>query len=230
MRTYLLTISTIALSSIGLQAATFVISASSTTRWQDAGGVDLTRGDSSTDGDGAVVQIGYFMGVSSTKDPLTYSASDWSAFTPITGLGSPNSTAFDTTIGDNVGNPGTNSPAGTYSLGITYNDMVHSGLADPIPPAVRLGIRVFDTTADSSGNFNTVTRANDAWVLSKPHDDLAPGDDPQLVINGATPSGELAWQDGGANAFKTTINPVPEPSSSALLGLGFAALLLRRRK
>ncbi|MCP5537788.1 MAG: PEP-CTERM sorting domain-containing protein [Akkermansiaceae bacterium] len=215
--------------SFSVNAATYVISASSTTRWKDSGGSDLTRGDAGIDGDGAVIQIGYFMGVSSTKNPLTYNSSDWAAFTPITGLGSLNSGAFDTTIGDNVANPGTNAPDGMYSLGITYDDQAHNGLATPIPPAVRLGIRVYESTSDTTGKYNTVTRANDAWVLSKVHDDFAPGDDPQLVINGLTPTNELSWEDS-ANSFKTTIVPVPEPSSFALLGLGALALTFRRRK
>jgi len=210
-----------------LQAATYSIIASSTEAWKNLDGLTpLTRGDNQTDGDGAVIQIGYFLGVSTSKDTAIFSASDWASFTPITGLGSPNASSFDTTIGDNVSNPGNNAPEGMYSLGILYDDAVNNGFPASIPPEIRLGVRVFDTTDGPTGNYNIVTRFNSAWVLTKPHDDLDPAADPQLIINSST-SADLTWQDAN-NAFKTTL--VPEPSSFALLGLGGIALLFRRRK
>jgi len=229
MKLNLTLITLVAFAHTPIQAATYSISASSVIVWKDSSDSALSRGDSATDGDGSVIQIGYFLGVSSLKDTSTFTTSDWAAFTPFTGLGSPNDTAFDTTIGDNVSNPGSNAPAGMYSLGISYNDAINNGLPGTIPPEIRLGVRVYNSTEGATGNFNTVTRNNSAWVLTKPHDDFDPGSDPQLVINNTTIS-TLTWQDGGANAFKTSITAVPEPSSFALLGLGGMALLFRRRK
>ena len=55
----------------------------------DADGEALTAGGPEN-GDGAIFQVGYFQGVPEFLSPASYGGSEWSQFTPLTGIGSPN--------------------------------------------------------------------------------------------------------------------------------------------
>jgi hypothetical protein len=184
----------------------------------DMNGVALSQGVAAVNSDGRLVQLGYFTG--STGVGFT---GDW---VPITGA----STVARTSIGDSEGLTG----AGDGRIGFTT--VFHFNTNTPVvfegqtgeyttlsavtinstqpPPNQVLGIRFYDST-DTSGKFNTVEATNWNW--------LTPTDLGQIVlINLDQTSNPLVWQDGGADAFKTTISAIPEPSTYASALFGFA--------
>ena len=198
--------------SLTIQAAVFTINATTFVGVQDAAGSNLISN--------SILQIGYFAGVDSSIDPSTYTPAQWGTFTAISGIDSLNPSR-DTRTNDPFG-------LGTYTLNEEYNTGTPP---DNLPSSypVRFGVRVFDSVASTSGaNYNTVSSSVNEWALTDPTVIPAP-QAPNMLISATSDVG-LTWQDGGVNAFKTTITAVPEPSSFALLGLGGMALLFRRRK
>ena len=191
-------------------AASFTIGGGSTVAFLDSSAATISTS--------SIVQVGYFSGISTLLDPSSYSNAQWNTFTPISGIDSLNPSK-DTNV-NAVGGPGTFG----LSLGLTTG-------TDALPPTypVRLGIRVYDSTTTTTGTeFNTVSAFVNDWILNDPDVLPAPTAPNLLILSAAEPG--IAWQADGANAFKTTITAVPEPSSFALLGLGGMALLFRRRK
>jgi|TARA_B110000908_G_scaffold28204_1_gene33146 hypothetical protein len=189
-------------------AASFTIGGGSVVSWKDSGGGTIATS--------SIVQVGYFNLPDSATDPSTYSPADWDSFVAISGIDSLNASK-DTNVNDAGG-------AGTFDISLGLNSAT-----DTLPPSYnkRLGIRVYESTTATTGvNYNTVSASVAGWVLQDPDVEPAPTA-PNLIIL-ATDEPGIAWQDGGANAFQTTI--VPEPSSFALLGLGALALTFRRKK
>lgn len=188
-------------------------------------GVPLSAGGIAN-GDGAIIQIGYFMGVPAATDPATFTPADWAAFVPLTGEGSANP-HFDTTIGDGVG--GTGFPEnGFFSIGVTFDTAPATGPAATGLPAApsRIGIRYWDgISLASSTRYNVVTANNSGWILQAPSDTVIPPSNAAMDPALATGALTLVWLDN-SSPFMTSI---PEPSTS-LLGLLGALLLLRRRR
>ena len=178
---------------------------------EDASGLALTSGDANARGDGAIIQIGYF-----STDTNVFTGS----WIPIAGSLSSNPLLI-ITVGDF--NDAGAIPDGFVGQTSIFDD--GSGTDVGLPPAdTQLAVRVFDTTSEanlSTANYNTVTKSS--WLFQNLTS-------PQPTTTFTLDSINTIWQDGGANAFKTTITAVPEPSSFALLGLGGMALLFRRRK
>lgn len=177
----------------------------------------LTPGDPTVNGDGAVVQVGYFIG--SSVDNLFGTGE----FVALTGIGGLNSYYGNTSIGDDAWDLGVEYAPGYFYTSIqfvTTDPTRNQGL-----PAngTFLAIRFYNgTTLEESTHYNTVTSANASWQWKEP-----------AVI---APSGVnledfmvLVWEDPlGAGA--TTI-AIPEPATlAALFGLaGLGLALLRRR-
>ncbi len=177
---------------------------------------------------GSVVQVGFFLGIDATTNPSTFTEEQWNTFTPIVGIGSLNPMQTLAIRFANVDNPSVFGGAFAF----TDADDTPFGTTDPI----RLGFRIFDSEDPTQGEFNTVSNFEDAWVLTNQNQqDTDQG--PILRIGrsaGDTTPGDsnprLAWQDD-SSPFATTIQVVPEPSTSltALLGLGLL-IGARRRK
>lgn len=171
-------------------------------RFKDSSGVDLDAGVSTVNGDGDLVQLGYF-----STNTASFEGT-WNV-------------VYEFRIGDFYLQSGSSPvPDGEFLARAEFDD------TSPGLPAsdTQMAMRFYDGTDTATSNYNTVTHSE--WKFLTPADPT-PSDRDFDVNDG---SGTLVWQDGGANAFKTTITPVPEPSSAALLGLGMTALLLRRRK
>lgn len=180
-------------------------------------GVPLPVGGAG-DGDGAVLQIGYFASVPVGLDPASYTPADWASFIPLSGEGSSNP-SYTTSIGDG------GAPAGFYTLGVTFDDT-----DDDLPTVPsRVGIRYFDgLTVAGSSESNIVTSAHSDWIISPPSIGSTPAAaslDARVPSSPAPHEPGLVWENGETSAFKV----VPEPSST-LLGLAAGLLLCLRRR
>ena len=183
-----------------------------------ANGTTLLTAGTAADGDGSVIQLGYF----SAGTSATPFAGTW---TPLTGKGGPNSAFANTSIGDTAGNA---NGAGTFAISITFDPAITGKNANlPATAGIPLGIRVYDNTATASGNYITISGAAASWQWKLPAD--APNnpvialslDDNQLRLENGTTAGATVPASPLANTFATT-QAVPEPS--ALLLQSFAAL------
>lgn len=167
-------------------------------------GGSLARGIPNVNGDGAVLQVGYY----TMATPLNPFLGDWVA---MTGPGTP----YPTSIGDS-GYPDGLTKTGALFVAGSFTFL------EPLP-GTPLALRFYDSASLAISNyFNAVSTTDGTfnWV--------APSD-PQSVTGLSLPKTNIIWQDGSGSAFRTTI-PIPEPSSSALLALlGLGALAVRRR-
>ena len=178
---------------------------------QDASGTPLTSGDPDARGDGALIQVGYF-----SDDTATFSGT----WIPIAGLSSTNS-SLNITVGD-FDDPGA-IPDGYVGKTVVFDSTKGTNVGLPSVDT-QLAVRIYDTTSEASlgtANYNTVTHS--VWKRKG----LATPPPTTTILQ--LDSGGTVWEDSSA-PFQTSIAPVPEPSSFALLGLGAAAMLFRRRK
>ncbi len=186
-------------------------------------------GGTSADGNGDVLQLGYFTGANFTG-----------TFVPLSGQGSLNTAVIagsnpagetynQTSIGDlNANGAGD----GQYALSLDFT-LGSATSGNSLPAAgTELAIRFYNnTTIGSSTFFNTVT--DPLWLWQTPAV-------PPSTVNMSLDDAGLIWQSiaQGQNAntaFHTSIaTAVPEPSSAILLALGTAlaplGLRLRRKK
>lgn len=181
---------------------------------QDNMGNALTSGVSTVNGDGALIELGYFTGNTSSF------TGTWVALTGP----SSNNTSLITTVGDVTAQDGSIMvPDGLFAIAATFDTDIATASNDLPVAGAQLALRFYDsTTRAASSHFNTVTST--AWTFTAPAD---PAPIP-IDINLDSVSDPFVWQDS-ASPFQTTL-VVPEPSSAALVGLGGLALLLRRRR
>ena len=182
---------------------------------RDNTGTELSSGVDTANGDGALIELGYFDGGSGTF------SGNWIA---LTGPSSSNPTLV-TTVGDLSSQDGTQSiPNGLFFIQVLFDDSGSPDTTASLPAGgTQLAVRFYDSTTRASSSFyNTATNAN--WTL-KTKDSPTPS--PTLVDFDSS-NFAPAWEDS-SNPFRTTL-VVPEPSSVALLGLGSLAMILRRRR
>ncbi len=214
---------------------------SATTLLRDLNGVALTQGTANVNTDGDLVQLGYFSAGTAANNfagnwiPLTGSGATLHTSIgdspDLSGLGAGRigfSTTF--TFGTNqvkvydAGNFDTGAYATQSSISITSN----GGVGSP-PTGQVLAIRFFDTTAGTSGHYNTVS--NDNWVWASPTE--AGGGAILSPINLGQNGITLEWEDP-ANTFRTSlfVVAIPEPSTyaSAMVGFGLLGLAAMRRR
>ncbi len=167
-------------------------------------GIPLSAGIQNIDGDGAILQVGYYT-LATTINPFL---GEWVA---MTGPG----TSYVTTVGD----------GGRLAGRFKTTSLLEAGTFSFVEPAVGtpLSLRFYNSTAiTSSTYFNAVSTTSGSfnWV--------APST-PQSGMGLTLPDAAAIWQDGAGSAFRTTI-PIPEPSSSTLLVLlSLGVMAVRRR-
>ncbi len=194
---------------------------------QDTSDTTLLTGGTTADGDGAVIQLGYFSGAT---------ADNWftGTWTPIAGQGSANtetvSGSFPTityqqiSIGDlNANGAGD----GTFALSLTFTaGSMTSGNNLPGSTSIPLAIRFYNgTSIATSTHYNTVS--SNGWLWKTP--DVVPATVTMSLDD------SLAWEsiESFAQPFNTAFNTtilIPEPSTYALVGLGLAGMAFLRRR
>jgi hypothetical protein len=185
----------------------------------------LLTGGTTNDGDGAVLQLGYY----STATAGNNFAGTW---TPLSGQTSLNTATIagsvpaeqynHTSIGDlNVNGAGN----GTFAISLNFNTLDSTSNNNlPSSPTIPLSIRFYNGTTIASSTFYNVVSDN-LWLWK------TPATPPAAVTMSLNDTG-LQWLSiamGGAagTAFHTTIiNPaaIPEPSTVASMILGGGAL------
>lgn len=197
----------------------------------DAGGAALTPG-SALDGDGAIIQLGYF-------DAATVGnnfAGTWHALTGAgslnTGGNSGSGLPFTTTSIGDIGGGAAPDGSGIFAFDLRFEDTVAGTFNDlPASTAIPLAIRFYNgTSLAGSTHFNTVS--NDSWLWKVP---AVPAPLPP-TINMALSDAGLEWQSiavagqAPSTAFRTSIVVVPEPNMALLAGSGLIPLLARRHR
>lgn len=191
----------------------------------------LSSGVTTLNGDGFVLQLGYYTLATAGNNFL----GEW---VPLTGLGSLNtgnitgtSLNFNqTTIGDAVENDGeppvNDLPAGTFFLTVTFDES--DATKNKSFPSLNtpLAVRFYDSSTLTAG----VTKYN-AFSIDSGFAWLTPADSPNQPNLGITLDDPgVEYESGGANAGKTTLVFVPEPSSLALALVGVVGLATARRR
>ncbi len=199
-------------------AAVVTIGASSFSNFFDAEGVNLPV-DSR-------VQIGFFSGLTVVRDgdgrqangPASFTQEDWDTFTPF------DETLFGTFDAD--GDAGSDFDS-VLSASYTFD----TDSVDGLEFLAFIGFRIFDTTSDdlAGAMFNTVARTVSTWEFTDPSIVTNQPPSPSIPLPEQTPAGTVFWEDND-NPFRTSISPIPEPSTGLTLLLGTSLLLGSRRR
>lgn len=180
-----------------------------------AGAVDVD-GFSTANGDGTLVQLGYFDGATAANNFA-------GSFVVLAGFGTAN-TQFPTfTMGDGGGLAGSVFGSFKFEPGVAAR-----GSNLPQSTTVPLSLRFYNAaTIVASTFYNTVS--NDTWLWKTPGAEAPIGPIANLGLSGTLEFESLTLGQPAGNDFKTTI-PVPEPTSAFLVAVGAAGLMMRRRR
>ncbi|MDA8973608.1 hypothetical protein N9F56_01615, partial [Akkermansiaceae bacterium] len=168
--------------------------------------------------EGSQIQVGSFDGVEPSKSGADFTSVDWQSFNPFLGIGSTNP--------DEV--------IGTFSAGeglesvFQINSDLDAELGDLFPSEfpVRLGLRIFDTTANSLEGvaYNTVVRDVSTWIFN----------DPEVITNQpptpsiATEDDSLMFWEDNENPFQTSITTTDDSTRIEELEVQLASVIAER--
>lgn len=195
------------------------------------GGTLLSPG-TAADGDGAVLQLGYYSGGTAAA-PFT---GTWHALTGAGSLNTGGNTgsglAFNTSSIGDIGGGAAPSGSGVFGFSLVFDSAV-AGTFNDLPGAttIPLAIKFYNGTSIAGSSYYNVV-SNAGWLWQTP---INPSPLPS-TINLSFDDPGLQWESiatygqSAASAFHTTIVPIPEPDTifSALPCL--AALTLRWRR
>jgi len=190
----------------------------------------LSGGLPTIDGDGFVLQLGYYDGATIGNN----FSGNWVA---LTGEGSANTggaiqnssptlTFNKTSIGDRKNEGASN---GEFYLSVQF-DTANANTSSNLPgsTSIPLSIRFYNaSTLGAATRYNTIS--NDAWLWVTPFTPEPLPIDISLAASGAEWESTAVGQPVG-NQGKTTLVFVPEPSSSLLLLAGLMGLAVNRRR
>lgn len=187
-------------------------------------------GSSTLDGNGTVLQLGYYSGATTTNNFL-------GTWIPLSGEGSlntggsiastsPTETFNKTSIGDRNSQGAGN---GSFALSLTFVvGNVGTGNSLPSSTTIPLSIRFYDGYSIGASTFYNVV-SDDAWLWKTPA--VSPADP---TISMSLDDAGLEWQSivvsgqGVGTAFHTSI-AIPEASTFACVGMGLFMLVTIRR-
>ena len=168
--------------------------------------------------EGSQIQVGSFDGVEPSKSGADFTSVDWQSFNPFLGIGSTNP--------DEV--------IGTFSAGeglesvFQISSELDAELGDLFPSEfpVRLGLRIFDTTANSLEGvaYNTVVRDVSTWIFN----------DPEVITNQpptpsiATEDDSLMFWEDNENPFQTSITTTDDSTRIEELEAQLASVIAER--
>ena len=168
--------------------------------------------------EGSQIQVGSFDGVEPSKSGADFTSVDWQSFNPFLGIGSTNP--------DEV--------IGTFSAGeglesvFQISSELDAELGDLFPSEfpVRLGLRIFDTTANSLEGvaYNTVVRDVSTWIFN----------DPEVITNQpptpsiATEDDSLMFWEDNENPFQTSITTTNDSTRIEELEAQLASVIAER--
>lgn len=175
---------------------------------RDNNGVPLTSGTKAVDGDGAIIQIGYYS-LATTSDPF---AGNWVA------LAGPGTGVETKTVGDLNGTPGI---VGGNAV------LAAKGPGSGSYPVIStpIVIRFYNgTSLASSTHYNAVTLSDWYWLSPTTDNGIL------LAIWDASLI-PMTWEGGSGSAFRTTLpNVVPEPSVFLISVISGSAFVWRRKR
>lgn len=177
----------------------------------------LNGAGTNANGDGFVLQLGYYTGATSVNPFL-------GTWVPVFGPGTSNSLFSTASMGDNVATTGTNDK---FSFSGTITDSTPSTEIG-IPAAGQImTIRYYNAASLASSTFFGAV-SDPAWVWESPS-----SPPPTQGMSFRFYNDSTAMYQGGATAPETNLSysAVPEPASVSILagGLALAAILRRRR-
>lgn len=161
------------------------------------------KAGTAADYDGSSLQLGYYT-QANTANPF---AGSW---VPLTGL---DGDMFPSSIGDKG-----NLPAGRFNISSSFD----AGIPPNLPTSnLPLSIRFYDSSSPSgSVYYNAVSDTTGAWNWIIPTE-------PQAVVTLSLSTSSLIWEGGSGSARRTTINIVPEPTTTTLFLFGVTFCLRR---
>jgi hypothetical protein len=194
------------------------------------GGSDVAlSGGTTNDGNGTVLQLGYFDGATTANN----FAGNWVPLSGETSLntaliaGSSPSEAYNkTSIGDLNGSGAGN---GTFALSLDFvTGNAQSGNSLPPNTNIPLAIRFYNGTTIASSTFYNIV-SDDTWKWQNP---ATPPANVTISLNDANLEWlSIALGQNTNTTFHTTIaTTIPEPSSLVLLALGLVSVPLARRR
>lgn len=176
----------------------------------------LSGAGTSANGDGFVLQLGYYTGATNGSDLFT------GTWIPLYGPGSVNSGLFPTAgMGDGTGTTGTDD---RFVLTGTV-DLTTNTTTDVPSQGQIMAIRYYNASSVGTATFFGAI-SDTSWIWETP---LPEPSSPSMSFN-FLDSG-VAYQ-GGASEPETNISTVPEPSTISFLAgaVAIGAMVIRRRK
>ena len=218
--------------SSGLANTTVVnIDSGSNTLVSNNGTTILTGGGATTNGDGDVIQLGYYSGATAGNNFN-------GTWVPLTGTFSGNSSYVTTSVGDYFAGGAGNGSFALANLVFDPSGGSVNGNNLPSSSSIPLAVRFYNGTTIGAGTngaggnstfFNAVS--NDSWLWKTPGPSAPTPPTLNLSLDDTgTKLQSGTWTLGGNLATSIAISGVPEPTRALLLGLGGLGLFFRRSR
>ncbi|MGB0993925.1 MAG: PEP-CTERM sorting domain-containing protein [Akkermansiaceae bacterium] len=197
--------------------------------WNPAGKDNFNYYITSNGGTNSTYAAGAIDSLGNTIDGISLTSSGWDGHNFLAGINA----SID---GDATGAPGTSTWSGDELVNFWWNGTANDATItiSGLDPTKTYNIYYYSKINQPASTNTHTLDINGTAQLTAMRGARYGSDQADLVFNDISLNGsnELAMSWSGGNPFVNSIliETVPEPSSTALLGLGGLALLLRRRK